>query len=143
MHRLAVLLLPISVICFLCMLPAREARGSDVSYKCKGADGKWAAENCTGALEPKPSEAAIRAKEAEDAPAKDDARRTGWSKLCASNVGGHCVNDHASDYAEMERVMKSAAGADRAKAEACFLRWFSETADVVDAKMWRYCYYRP
>lgn len=106
------------------------------TYKCKDANGNWTEAACTGAAAPPPKP--------EDPQATANARRSGWEKLCASrswDYTRHCIDDHEQNYREMNNILKGPPSTLRDKAAACYLRWYKEAAGVVDAKMWRYCYY--
>ena len=71
-------------------------------------------------------------------------RRAGWEKLCDSSSWQYtrdCIDDHSKKYSEMNNILSGPPSRLRDKAAACYLRWFKEAAGVVDAKMWRHCYY--
>lgn len=116
---------------------------SQITYKCKGANGEWAAENCTGAAAPKPSSLALSREAETEAKESVTKRKDSWFKMCRENY--ECANQHAADYGHMHLILldnaeESIAGA---KARDCFLRWYVASAEAVDATMWRYCYYSP
>lgn len=109
---------------------------SAAKYKCKDKDGNWTEAACTGAAAPPPPP--------EDKAAKMQERRTGWRKLCDSSSWSYtnsCIDDHERNYAEMNNILIGPPSDLQNKAAACYLQWFKEAAGVVDAKMWRYCYY--
>lgn len=69
-----------------------------------------------------------------------------WEKLCGEGPPSYvtsCASGHSSDYEHMMAVRKNAgtSEANLSRANACFLQWFKESINEVDARMWRYCYY--
>lgn len=105
-------------------------------YKCKDAAGNWTEAACTGALAPPPKP--------EDPEAKRKERQAGWEKICGNNSISYtlrCIQDHEIDYHEMETILTGPPSNLRDKAARCYLRWFKEAAGIVDARMWRHCYY--
>lgn len=75
-------------------------------------------------------------------------RREGWAKLCGTGTIRYqmdCLKEHERGFSEVvSEVQSSPSGSgNAAKAAACYERWFVATADVVDGRMWRVCYFSP
>lgn len=121
------------------------AQSMAVEYKCKGKDGRWSAENCTGPAAPVESETARAMRQAKEDQSARDARFDAYSKICFSEgyTGTECQFRKQDGYDEMQRMERSESlsSDERKKLEMCKARWYKDTVRVVDGEMWRYCYY--
>lgn len=121
--------------------PQWKQKQGSVTYQCTDAAGQWSEEACKSATTPKPPAPPPNPVLEERAK-----RLTTWkTTLCggttSTTYAQDCARRHASNYDEMTLLRYQVPDAKRAKLEACYLRWFKDTAGIVDANMWRHCYY--
>ena len=140
---------------YICKTASGESsindHGCGPNSTCKDARGDFTKEECAR-LDAKNmqirSETLVNDKRKNENGTLEKKRETAWGKLCS--VEGYeeirfnisCRTDHEIAFGEMENLLKTLpSGELLTKVEVCALKWFNKPLDVIDAKMWRYCYY--
>lgn len=112
------------------------------TYTCKDAQGNWTEAACKPPEPPKPPPVQRPVNTEHIAGMQ---RKAKWREtICggiSSSYAYDCADRQEQNYREMERIRSTATGSNKSTAERCYLEWYKPTAGIVDAVMWRHCYY--